>query len=50
MGDFWGVKKILPNMFDDKGTSLVFINSQKGKEMFDNIFGDVSVWENQNPN
>ena len=23
---------------------------QSKKEMFDNIFGDVSVWENQNPN
>lgn len=34
MGDFWGIKKIMPQMFDDKGTSLIFVNSRKGKEMF----------------
>lgn len=30
LGDFWGVESILPDMFDDRGTSLVFINSYKG--------------------
>jgi len=33
LGDFWGVMKCIPEMFDDKGTSAVLINSQKGKEL-----------------
>lgn len=37
MADFWGIKNILPDMDDDKGTSLVFINSKSGKEMFDSL-------------
>ena len=30
LGDFWGVESNLPEMFDNRGTSLVFINSCKG--------------------
>lgn len=35
LGDFWGVQKIAPSMYDNKGTSLVIINSQKGKHFFE---------------
>ena len=37
LADFWGVDNILPEMNDDKGTSLVFVNSPKGREVFDRI-------------
>jgi coenzyme F420-reducing hydrogenase beta subunit len=37
LGDFWGIQNILPEMDDDKGTSLIFINSDKGKEIFEKI-------------
>ncbi len=37
LADFWGVDKVLPEFFDDKGTSLVMINSKKGKKLFDLI-------------
>lgn len=37
LADFWGIQKVLPDMDDDKGTSLVFVNSIRGKEMFDRI-------------
>lgn len=37
LADFWGIKNILPDMDDDKGTSLVIIQSKKGKEVFDKI-------------
>ena len=37
MADFWGVWDVLPEMYDDKGTSLVLVNSKKGKEIFENI-------------
>lgn len=31
LGDFWGVERLLPQMDDDKGTSLVIIYTDKGK-------------------
>jgi coenzyme F420-reducing hydrogenase beta subunit len=34
LGDFWGVEHVLPEFDDDKGTSLVFINSEKGQSIF----------------
>lgn len=35
IADFWGVNSIFPKMDDDKGTSLVFINTDKGKDALD---------------
>lgn len=37
LADFWGIQNILPEMDDDKGTSLVIVNSEKGNEIFENI-------------
>ena len=37
LADFWGIEKIDPSMDQDRGTSLVMINSDKGKELFDAI-------------
>lgn len=37
LADFWGIEKIDPSMDQDKGTSLVMINSQKGEKLFDAI-------------
>lgn len=37
LADFWGIQNILPKLDDDKGTSLVFINSSNGQYMFDQI-------------
>lgn len=37
IADFWGVKNVAPEMFDDKGTSLVLLQSPKGKDLFDKI-------------
>ena len=33
LGDFWGIDKIDKSMNDNKGTSLVIINSKKGEEL-----------------
>lgn len=30
IADFWGIQKVFPEIDDDKGVSLVFINSEKG--------------------
>lgn len=37
LADFWGIDKISPKMNDNKGTSLVIINSIKGQKIFDSI-------------
>lgn len=37
LADFWGIQNMLPEMDDDKGTSLIFINSETGQTLFDEI-------------
>ena len=37
VADFWGIENVLPKMDDDKGTSLVVIHSEKGKQVFDKL-------------
>ena len=37
LADFWGVWNISPEMFDDKGTSLILIQSDKGDELLKRI-------------
>ncbi|MDY3929413.1 MAG: Coenzyme F420 hydrogenase/dehydrogenase, beta subunit C-terminal domain [Clostridia bacterium] len=37
LADFWGIEKVYPEIDDNKGTSLVIINSTKGCELFDCI-------------
>jgi len=34
LADFWGIEKTLPEMFDNKGTSLVLIHTQKGQKLW----------------
>jgi coenzyme F420-reducing hydrogenase beta subunit len=45
LADFWGIEYILPNMDDDKGTSLIFVNSQTGREIFNSISNDMMFKE-----
>lgn len=44
LADFWGIESIDPTMDQDKGTSLVMINSDKGQQLFDFI-KDKIVWK-----
>lgn len=37
LADFWGIEKVDATMDQDKGTSLVMVNSEKGRELFDSI-------------
>ncbi|SFI03986.1 Coenzyme F420-reducing hydrogenase, beta subunit [Pseudobutyrivibrio sp. OR37] len=37
VGDFWGVENFSHKMNDDKGTSLIVIYSEKGKELWDRV-------------
>ncbi len=37
LAGFWGIENVFPDMDDDKGTSLLILNSKKGKEIFSQI-------------
>lgn len=43
LADFWGIDEILPKMNDEKGTSLVLVNSKKGQELFKHINENVYI-------
>jgi hypothetical protein len=43
LGDYWGIQYILPDFDDDKGVSLVMINTLKGKEYCSDL--DVELAE-----
>lgn len=56
IGDFWGIWDINQSMDDDKGTSVMILQSDKGKRMFEQIkerivYNEVSLEETsrQNP-
>lgn len=37
LGDYWGAENHHPNLFDDMGTSLVMVNSEKGRAWFEKV-------------
>lgn len=37
LADFWGIEKLDPSMDQDKGTSMVMVNSDKGAALFDSV-------------
>lgn len=41
LADFWGIEGILPDLDDDGGTSLIFVNNKKGQEIFDKIKNSI---------
>lgn len=45
LGDYWGVKDIHPEFSDEKGVSLIFVHSQKGKDIFDQVSVNLEVVE-----
>lgn len=40
IGDFWGVEKVIPELDDGLGTSLVILRTEKGQE----VFNDIREW------
>lgn len=44
LADFWGIDRIDRSMDQDKGTSLVMINSAKGQQLFD-VIKDKIEWK-----
>lgn len=47
LADFWGIEQLDPEMDQDKGTSLVIVNSEKGLNVFQEIRSALSVREYQ---
>ena len=37
IADYWGIDKLMPDFDDDRGVSLVLINTVKGKAILDNL-------------
>lgn len=42
IGDFWGIEKTLPQFYDNIGVSLLFCNTAKGKDVFEEVSENVS--------
>ena len=45
LADFWGIEHVLPEMDDNKGTSLVIVHTEKGQQIFDEICSKVKYQE-----
>lgn len=41
IADYWGIDEAVPEFNDNKGVSLVFINNDVGKELFDKVENDI---------
>lgn len=39
LGDFWGVEKAHPSIYDEKGVSFVMVNSKKGDKLLEILAG-----------
>lgn len=44
LGDLWGIEKLFPE-HDDKGASVVLVNSEKGKDYFNKIAEELFIKE-----
>lgn len=46
IGDFWGWQKVSTKLnSDNKGVSLVFVNTEKGKRLFDDACNDLTTMQ-----
>ena len=45
LGDAWGIENYCKKLDDNKGTSIVFVRSQKGIELFKNISEKIDFFE-----
>ena len=43
LGDFWGVKKHYPQLFDSKGTSLILANTEQGQRLLQSLQGVARI-------
>lgn len=43
LGDFWGVEKNYPQLSDDKGISLILVNTDKGKKLLESCNQNIKT-------
>ena len=43
LGDLWGAAELAPELFDDKGISLIFVNSEKGQKLLELIRDSIDI-------
>ncbi len=48
IGDFWGIQNYIPEKDDDKGYSICFLNTDKGKKLFKSVKSSLFVDEIKN--
>ena len=47
LGDFWGIEKFHPKMDDNKGTSMVLLNTEHGKVLFTQVVSSIILIESK---
>ena len=47
LGDYWNIAEYHPQMDDDKGTSVVLLNTEHGKAFFNSVTNDISQCESR---
>ena len=43
LGDYWGITSVHPEMDDDKGTSVVLLNTAHGETLFNSISDKLKI-------
>lgn len=43
IADFWGIDTLMPDFDDDKGVSLVLVNTEKGQQIFNKLSMEVHL-------
>ena len=43
LADFWGIENINEDMYDEKGTSFIIVNSKKGNQILQRIIEQIEV-------
>lgn len=43
IADYWGIKNAHPTFYDERGVSLIFINSEKGNCLFEHVRNEMNV-------
>ncbi len=45
LADFWGIQNVLPDMDDDKGTSLILVHTEKGMRILEELNDKIDIKE-----
>lgn len=50
IGDFWGIENSIPEIDDNRGVSLILINTDKGMQIFNFISRSCNYWQSNSQN